>query len=92
MAALTRYAGVAPLPNAGGGATRAETLAALPIVAECIARNFYAHAIGRVEDPFGADERPLRDIADEFAAGDYDFKNLVIEIVVNEGFRYVGAE
>lgn len=74
-----------------GGVEMAELLAELPIVAQCIARNFYAHAIGRVEDPDAADERPLEVLGAQFAASDYDFKNLVIELVVNEGFRYAGA-
>ncbi len=73
-----------------GGVEMAELLAELPIVAQCIARNFYAHAIGRVEDPDDADQRPLETLGAQFAASDYDFKNLVIELVVNEGFRYAG--
>jgi hypothetical protein len=74
-----------------GGVAMAELLADLPIVSECIARNFYAHAIGRVEDPTGADQRPLATLVEDFASGDYDFKNLVVELVVNEGFRYAGS-
>ena len=75
-----------------GGVEMAELLADLPIVSECIARNFYAHAIGRVEDPDDADRRPLGTLVEDFASGDYDFKNLVVELVVNEGFRYAGNE
>lgn len=75
-----------------GGVEMAELLAELPIVSECIARNFYAHAIGRVEDPDEADARPLETLVEDFASGDYDFKNLVVELVVNEGFRYAGDE
>lgn len=75
-----------------GGVEMAELLADLPVVSECIARNFYAHAIGRVEDPDDADARPLETLVEDFASGDYDFKNLVVELVVNEGFRYAGDE
>lgn len=67
------------------------TLADLDVVAECIARNYFSYASGRPDDIYGGDERPVKKLVSDFAASDYDLKTLVVDLVVNEGYRYAGA-
>ncbi len=66
------------------------TLADLEAVSECIARNYFSYANGRPDDFFGGDERPVKQLVEDFAASDYDLKTLVVDLVVNEGYRYAG--
>ncbi len=73
-----------------GGAEMGALVAAMPNVAACVARRFYQHASGRLD---GRSERPAVDrLAEQFVANDYNFKQLVIDLVVNDGFRYARKE
>lgn len=69
-----------------GGVELGTLMAELPRVGNCIARRFYQHATTHL------DERSERAYVDELVEGfvqsDFDFKALVVEMVVNGGFRY----
>ena len=34
----------------------------------------------------------MQELVDTFVASDYDFRSLVVALVVNDGFRYARAE
>lgn len=73
-----------------GGVEMADLIAQMPEVAACVARRFYQHANGRLD---GKSERPAVDqLAEQFASTDYDFKELVLSLVINDGFRYAAKE
>jgi hypothetical protein len=63
-----------------------ELVAALPAVGECIAQRFYQHATAHLDKP--AEKKAVDALVAAFVASDYDFKQLVAELVVNDGFRY----
>jgi len=65
-------------------------IAQLPQASECIARRFYEHAGAHVVQP--GEEDAVLEVVDEFIASDYDFRSLVVALVVNDGFRYATAE
>lgn len=65
-------------------------IAQLPQASECIARRFYEHAGAHLVQP--GEEDAVLDVVDEFIASDYDFRSLVVALVVNDGFRYATAE
>jgi hypothetical protein len=71
-----------------GGVELGALVASLPEVGACIAKRFYRHANGRLE--VRGDDTALEALVEDFVAGDYDFKRLVIDLVVNDGFRYAG--
>jgi len=73
-----------------GGVELGVTLAELTSVSDCIARNYFSYASGRPDDFYGGDERPLATLIENFAASDYDLKTLVVDLVVNEGYRFAG--
>ena len=73
-----------------GGVELGRLIAELDTVGECIARRFYQHATTHLD---GAAERELVDaLVKSFVAGHYDFKALIVEMVVNDGFRYLSAQ
>ena len=67
-----------------------ELIAELPEASACIARRFYEHAGGHVAED-GEDEA-IDALVDAFVADDYDFRSLVVALVVNDGFRFAGSE
>jgi len=69
-----------------GGVELGELVAELPRVGDCIARRFYQHATTHLD---GLSERAyVDDLVERFVQSDFDFKALVVEMVVNGGFRY----
>jgi hypothetical protein len=64
-------------------------IATLPEVGACVARRFFehggAHLAGR------GDEESVDKLVADFVAGDYTFKQLVLALVSNDGYRYAGA-
>lgn len=64
-------------------------VAELPEVGVCIARRFYQHATARLDTK---GDRPAVDsLVMSFVESDFDFRALVIDMVINDGFRYVSA-
>jgi len=72
------------------GAEVGEVIAQLPQAAECIAQRFYEHAGAHLVEP--GEEGAVQELVDTFVASDYDFRSLVVALVVNDGFRYARAE
>ncbi|MEZ4442030.1 MAG: DUF1592 domain-containing protein [Polyangiaceae bacterium] len=61
-------------------------VAELPEVGDCIARRFYQHATGHLDDDGEKDQ--VEALIGQFVDSDYDFRELVLSLVVNDGFRY----
>jgi hypothetical protein len=59
-------------------------------VAQCLVRQLYRHAQGRLELP--SERRPLLDLISAFERADFRFKDLLIELVLSDGFRYLAPE
>lgn len=72
-----------------GAVELGELMAELPEVGTCIARRFYQHATARLDRK--GDKPAVQALIEGFVSSNYDFKQLVVEMVVNDGFRYVGA-
>jgi hypothetical protein len=69
-----------------GGVELGQLMAELTEVGQCVARRFYQHANGRLDDK---NERQLvAEVIQSFMASDYNFKELVLATVLNAGFRY----
>ena len=58
-----------------------------PRGAACLVRQLYRHANGRLETD--NEEIVLQQIHDDFAAGGYRFRELLIALVLSDGFRTV---
>lgn len=72
------------------GATEVSSLIAeLPEVGACIARRFYQHALGRLDKK--GDRPAVDELIEGFVKDDFDFKELVVSMIVNDGFRYVAV-
>lgn len=56
---------------------------------ECFTRNLFRFATGHIETV--GEEGAILDIAKAFEEADYDIPALLVEIVANPAFRYVGA-
>jgi hypothetical protein len=69
-----------------GGVELGELVAEMPAVGSCIARRFYQHANGRLDE--SSEKRAVEKLVSDFVASDYNFKELVIATVLNDGFRY----
>jgi hypothetical protein len=67
-----------------------EVMAGLPEAGACIAQRFYEHAGAHLVEQGEKDTVQL--LVDAFVANDYDFRSLVVALVVNDGFRYASAE
>lgn len=65
-------------------------LAGIPQAGACIARRFYEHAGGRLADE--GEEPAVEALIEQFVDSDYNFHELVVALVVNDGFRYAGME
>jgi Protein of unknown function (DUF1592)/Protein of unknown function (DUF1588)/Protein of unknown function (DUF1585)/Protein of unknown function (DUF1595)/Protein of unknown function (DUF1587) len=64
-------------------------LAARPETGNCLSRNLYRYATGHVETP--AELPVLDDLTQQFQAGGYRLRDLMLRIVTSDGFRYVAA-
>ncbi len=73
-----------------GGVALGELLAELPGVGQCIARRFYQHATTHLDEK--SEQVFVDELVDAFVESDFDFKALVVEMVVNGGFRYATPE
>jgi hypothetical protein len=69
-----------------GPVDMAELVASLPEVGACIARRFYEHAGAHLAGK--GDKGSVEDLVGEFVASDYRFKDLVLALVMNDGYRY----
>lgn len=63
----------------------AALVASLPDVGACIARRFYEHAGAHLAG--SSDEAAVETLVDDFVARDYSFKQLVLALVTNDGYR-----
>ncbi len=72
------------------GAEVGPALAGIPQAGACIARRFYEHAGGHLATE--AEEPAVEALVEAFVASDYNFHELVVSLVVNDGFRYAGME
>ena len=61
-----------------------------PRVAQCLVRQLYRHANGRLETD--NEEITLAQISENFAAGGYRFRELLIALVLSDGFRTAAPE
>jgi len=72
-----------------GAVELAALVAELPEVGVCIARRYYQHATAHLDKK--GDKPTIAALVSNFVATDFDFKELVVDMVLNDGFRYVGA-
>ncbi len=76
-----------PLANARG---LADLLQDDPAVGRCMVTQLFRHAQGRLDNP---DEAPTIDDLDaRFAASDYRFLDLLVELAIHDGFRTAVAQ
>lgn len=61
----------------------------LPTVGECIARRFYQHASGHLDKR--SEKIAVTKLVDSFVQSDFNFKELVMEMVVSDGYRYASV-
>ncbi|MFO0549941.1 MAG: DUF1592 domain-containing protein [Polyangiaceae bacterium] len=73
-----------------GGVAMGAAVAELPEALACVARRFYEHAGAHLAGD--GDERSVHALVESFVADDYDFRELVIALVVNDGFRFASLE
>lgn len=69
-----------------GARELAEGLAASEQVQQCVARQWYRYAFGRLDDT--EDACALQELYDDFAASDHDVRALVLDLVVSDAFLY----
>jgi len=69
-----------------GAIAMSELVASLPEVGACIARRFYEHAGAHLAG--SGDKGSVDDLVADFVASDYRFKDLVLALVTNDGYRY----
>jgi hypothetical protein len=65
----------------------AEHLRDEPAVGECIARQLYRHASGRLDNR--GDRAALKGLYETFETSGYDFRELLVALIKSEGFRRV---
>jgi hypothetical protein len=75
-----------PLENAR---ELAERLRDDPRVGDCMVKQLYRHANGRIEDR--SEQAALEELNARFAAVGFRFRDLLIELVLSEGFRTLAA-
>lgn len=66
-----------------------ELVAALPEAGACIARRFYEHAGAHLAAT--GDDRSVEQVVSHFVGSNYTFKELVIALVSNDGYRFAGV-
>ncbi|HMJ13475.1 MAG TPA: DUF1592 domain-containing protein [Polyangiaceae bacterium] len=57
---------------------------------ECAVRQLYRYAVGHVES--AGEEVVIKSLSQRFSAGGYRLKNLIREVVVSDGFRFMKKE
>jgi hypothetical protein len=73
--------------NFSGGVELGQLIASKPETAQCMVRNLYRYGTGHVES---SNEAPLLTALNEaFSGTEFNLKDLMLEIVTSEGFRYV---
>lgn len=73
--------------NFNGGVELGELIASKPETAQCMVRNLYRYGTGHVES---SQEAPLlATLNAAFASNDFNLRELMLEIVTSDGFRYV---
>jgi len=85
ITAETDDLGILDGPEGLGG-----VLADQPSAVRCLVRNFFRHAVAHVE--VDGEKEAIEKIDEAFAASDYRLKEMVVALVSNEAFRYVGVE
>jgi hypothetical protein len=68
-----------------GAAGLGRALAADPRLSECLARQFYRHATGHLEE--AAEQQGISQLGTAFAETEYRFQQLVLRLVASDGFR-----
>jgi hypothetical protein len=68
------------------GVEMGKLIGGLPEVGACVARRFFEHAGGHLAGP--GDDKSVATLVDDFVASDFDFKQLVVALVTNDGYRY----
>jgi hypothetical protein len=63
-----------------------ELVAQLPEVGACIARRFYEHAGAHLATQH--EEVAVEALVESFVSSNYDFKEMVVGLVINDGYRY----
>jgi hypothetical protein len=76
-----------PLQNARD---LAEALLTDERVPACVVKQLYRHANARLDAP--GEARALADLESAFENADYRFQDLLVELVLNQGFRVIAAE
>lgn len=65
-------------------------LAEHPNTVRCMVRNFFRHAVAHVE--VDGEKAAIEKIDEAFEASGYRLKEMIVALVSNEAFRYVGVE
>lgn len=73
-----------------GGVALGKLVAELPQVGACVAQRFYQHATAHLDKK--AEKPAVEKLVADFVAGDYDFQQLVVALVTNDGFRYAAPQ
>lgn len=73
-----------------GALEMASFVAELPRASACVARRFYEHAGAHLAS--GGEEDRVQQVVSGFVTGDHVFQELVLGLVVNDGFRYASPE
>lgn len=69
-----------------GALEMAALVASLPEVGACVARRFYEHAGAHLAG--SGDDRSVDQVIEGFVSHSYNFKELVVTLVSNDGYRY----
>jgi len=97
IGAYRTHEGEFPIDASGGlddmeltdGVDLAHALSRDPRVGECMTRQLYRHAHGRLETE--GEQGAIRALTQRFAAAGYRFQDLLIELVLSESFRYLAT-
>ncbi|MEJ7728275.1 MAG: DUF1592 domain-containing protein [Polyangiaceae bacterium] len=73
-----------------GGVELGALVAQLPEVGACVARRFYQHATAHLDDP--SEKKAVDKLVADFVSSDYDFQQLVLALVTNDGFRFAAPQ
>jgi hypothetical protein len=73
-----------------GAAELAERVAASRLTRDCLATQWYRYAMGRIED--ASDRCSLDGVKERFGDANGEFRELLVAIVLSEGFRYRAAQ
>jgi hypothetical protein len=73
-----------------GAAELSERVAQSKLTRDCLATQWYRYAMGRIED--ANDRCSLDGVKERFGAANGEFRELLVAIVLSEGFRYRAAQ